>query len=135
VRGATLPQAWQGLVVSLGIFWICLLATGRPSTSTEGIPEVVRVAPADLIRMLAKGFADIERFTAVLFVHDGRAGTASPPKATTRRPAASATTTHGPTSRCSAASTTAPASMPSRLRIGFRRSTTLTCRVSSSPPS
>ena len=73
-RGATLPQAWRTVVAISGIFNVCLLVQGRPATPTEGIRNVVSIAPADLVRTLARGFATIQNFTAQLFVHDGRSG-------------------------------------------------------------
>ena len=73
-RGATLPQAWNMQFAISGHFKVCLLARGRPATPTEGIPEVVLIAPADLTNALARGFAEIDGFNAQLFVHDGRSG-------------------------------------------------------------
>jgi hypothetical protein len=74
VRGATLPQAWRMQFAISGHFKVCLLARGQPSTPTEGIPEVVLIAPAEITNALARGFAEIEGFTAQVFVHDGRMG-------------------------------------------------------------
>jgi hypothetical protein len=73
-RGGTLPQAWRLQFAFSGLFQTCLLARGRPSTPTEGIPSVVLIAPADLVGALARGFDEIEQFDAQLFVHDGRMG-------------------------------------------------------------
>ena len=73
-RGATLPQAWNMQFAVFGYFKFCLLARGRPATPTEGIPEVVLIAPTDLTNALARGFTELEGFNAQLFVHDGRSG-------------------------------------------------------------
>jgi hypothetical protein len=73
-RGATLPQAWRMHFAMTDHFKVCLLARGRASTPTDGIPKVVLIAPSDLTSALARGFAEVEDFSAQLFVYDGRAG-------------------------------------------------------------
>jgi hypothetical protein len=73
-RGATLPQAWRTQFAMSGFFQVCLLARGRPSTPVDDIPQVVLIAPADLVAALARGFDEIHPFSAQLFVYDGRMG-------------------------------------------------------------
>ena len=74
-RGLTLPKAWDLQCSVTGHLWVCLLARGRSSTPTEGIPKVVLIAPSDLTRALARGFTQVDNFSAPqLLVHDGRTG-------------------------------------------------------------
>src|SRR3954463_9822818 len=55
-RGASLPQAWRMQFALSGSYKVCLLARGRPSTPVDGIPEVVLIAPTDLVGALARAF-------------------------------------------------------------------------------
>lgn len=72
--GASLPQAWRLHRDMLNIRFVCLVATGRPATSTDDIDQVSLIAPGDLLQLLARGSAMLERFSAPMFVYDGRAG-------------------------------------------------------------
>jgi hypothetical protein len=71
-RGGSLPQAWRLSRDIFGVRFVCLLATGRPLASTEGIDQVSLIAPSDLLKLLARGSAMFESFAAPMFVHDGR---------------------------------------------------------------
>src|ERR1700730_14896097 len=72
--GVTLPQAWRMASAVSGQFEVCLLARGRRSTPPEGLPKVGDILPSALTTGLARGVAEVDDFSAHLFVHDGRAG-------------------------------------------------------------
>ncbi|MGH3756889.1 hypothetical protein [Actinophytocola sp.] len=71
--GRTIGQAWHTTFTMFGIPMACVLVAGRPPAGTEGIPVVIELSLADVMRrieeLLAHGDTSI-----VAFVHDGRTG-------------------------------------------------------------
>jgi hypothetical protein len=73
-RGATLVQAWRTSQLLGSPPRVCLLATGQPRVAASGITRVISLAPADLVKALARLLSRESRSAAQIFVFDGRTG-------------------------------------------------------------